>query len=177
VDVRKEKQSQYMHVRTERTLHGASFAQALASGSSRVCFHASSLDLKPATRPSEVVRKLAGHLLEANVLCPVCQHLTVIVVHRCFAQAGQRGSPLPKPFQPMLAEPGKAAFDHPEWIYEPKWDGIRNLAFAQSGRVHLWSRNLQNYTGLFAAVADTLQSLLKYRSHLGGVLRRVREPP
>lgn len=69
MDVRKEKQSKYMHVRTEkRTLHGGSFAQALASGSSRVCFQASSLDFKPATRPSEVVRKLAGHLRETKVL-------------------------------------------------------------------------------------------------------------
>jgi hypothetical protein len=55
-DVRKEKQFQYMHVRTEkRTLHGASSAQALASRSSRVCFHASTLDLRPAPRPSGVV--------------------------------------------------------------------------------------------------------------------------
>jgi hypothetical protein len=49
-----------MHVRTDkRTLHGASSAQALASRSSRVCFHASSLDLRPAPRPSEIVRRLA----------------------------------------------------------------------------------------------------------------------
>ena len=46
-----------MHVRIEkRLLHGALSAQALASRSSRVCFHASRLDLQPATRPSEIVR-------------------------------------------------------------------------------------------------------------------------
>jgi len=31
----------------------------------------------------------------------------------------------------MLVEPGKAAFDHLEWTYKPKWDGIRILAYVQ----------------------------------------------
>jgi bifunctional non-homologous end joining protein LigD len=47
----------------------------------------------------------------------------------------------PKPFQPMLAEPGKAPFDNLEWTYEPKWDGIRILAYVQGNRVRLLSRN------------------------------------
>ncbi|HLJ59142.1 MAG TPA: non-homologous end-joining DNA ligase [bacterium] len=59
----------------------------------------------------------------------------------------------------MLAEAGKAAFDSPEWTYEPKWDGIRILAHVQQDRVRLWSRNLENYTGLFAPVADSLKSI------------------
>jgi ATP-dependent DNA ligase len=65
----------------------------------------------------------------------------------------------PHPFRPMLAEPGEAPFDGPEWIYEPKWDGIRILAYVQGDRVRLLSRNFQNFTGLFPPVTDSLKSL------------------
>jgi len=59
----------------------------------------------------------------------------------------------------MPADPGKAPFDHPEWIYETKWDGIRILAYVQGERVRLLSRNLQNFTGLFAPITESLRSL------------------
>jgi bifunctional non-homologous end joining protein LigD len=59
----------------------------------------------------------------------------------------------------MLAEPGRAPFDSPDWIYEPKWDGIRIVAYVRADRVRLLSRNLQNFTGVFASVAESLQSL------------------
>jgi len=65
----------------------------------------------------------------------------------------------PQPFRPMLAEPGKTPFDSPEWIYEPKWDGIRIVAHIRPDRVRLLSRNLQNFTGVFAPVTDSLKSL------------------
>jgi DNA ligase D-like protein (predicted ligase) len=44
--------------------------------------------------------------------------------------------------QPMLATLTKEYFDHPEWIYEPKWDGERCLVIKEaSGKVRLFSRN------------------------------------
>jgi bifunctional non-homologous end joining protein LigD len=43
-------------------------------------------------------------------------------------------------FSPMplsrLAEP----FNHPDWIFEIKWDGFRSLAFIENGRCRLVSR-------------------------------------
>jgi bifunctional non-homologous end joining protein LigD len=35
-----------------------------------------------------------------------------------------------------LAEP----FNHPDWIFEIKWDGFRSLAFIENGRCRLVSR-------------------------------------
>ena len=32
-------------------------------------------------------------------------------------------------------------FDHPEWIFELKYDGFRGLAVIQNGRTQLISRN------------------------------------
>ncbi len=65
----------------------------------------------------------------------------------------------PKPFQPMLAEAGKEPFDDPRWTYEPKWDGIRIVSYIRGERVRLLSRSLQNFTGLFAPIAESLAAV------------------
>jgi len=59
----------------------------------------------------------------------------------------------------MLAEPANAPFNNPEWIYEPKWDGIRATAYVHGEQVRLFSRNLQNFTGLFASIAESLKAV------------------
>jgi bifunctional non-homologous end joining protein LigD len=61
----------------------------------------------------------------------------------------------PRPFRPMLAELAKEPFNNPDWSYEPKWDGIRIVAYVHDSRVRLLSRNLQNFTGSFAVVAES----------------------
>ena len=40
---------------------------------------------------------------------------------------------------PLSRKP--APFDHPEWIFELKYDGFRSLAVIQNGRARLISRN------------------------------------
>ncbi len=65
----------------------------------------------------------------------------------------------PKPFRPMLAEPGKEPFDDPRWTYEPKWDGIRIVSYVHGTHVRLLSRTLQNFTGLFAPIAESLMAV------------------
>jgi bifunctional non-homologous end joining protein LigD len=47
---------------------------------------------------------------------------------------------LPANLAPMQAELGEAAFNHPDWMWEPKLDGYRALAFIDAKGVQLRSR-------------------------------------
>src|SRR6266849_3863022 len=47
----------------------------------------------------------------------------------------------PMAFQPMPLSRRPLPFDHPEWIFELKYDGFRSLAIIQNGRTQLISRN------------------------------------
>jgi bifunctional non-homologous end joining protein LigD len=48
--------------------------------------------------------------------------------------------PMPSKLAPMLAEIGEAPFNRPDWMWEPKLDGYRVLAFIDEGGVKLRSR-------------------------------------
>lgn len=65
--------------------------------------------------------------------------------------------PFPEPFPPMLASSAPEPFDDPGWYFEPKWDGLRVLAFVQDGTVRLLNRSLRpvqdRYPELVAALA------------------------
>jgi ATP-dependent DNA ligase len=49
--------------------------------------------------------------------------------------------PLSPPVLPQLAKTAKALPTGDGWIFEPKWDGFRALAFVDAGDVYLQSRN------------------------------------
>jgi ATP-dependent DNA ligase len=49
--------------------------------------------------------------------------------------------PLSPPVLPQLARPAKALPTGEGWVYEPKWDGFRAIAFVDGGDVYLQSRN------------------------------------
>jgi bifunctional non-homologous end joining protein LigD len=64
-------------------------------------------------------------------------------VHRMPAAAlvpGGQMEPFPARLAPMHAEPGEAAFAHPDWTWEPKLDGYRVLALVGEKSVKLLSR-------------------------------------
>ena len=71
------------------------------------------------------------------------QEVSAVPVHRIpaerLAPAGAARS-LPEKLAPMHAEPGKSVFNSPEWMWEPKLDGYRAIAFIDERGVRLRSR-------------------------------------
>jgi len=66
---------------------------------------------------------------------------------------------LPKKLMPMLAESAKPPpRSHPDWLYEPKLDGYRVLAFIDNGAVRLQSRRGIDMTALFPEIVTDLQA-------------------
>lgn len=64
---------------------------------------------------------------------------------------------LPARLAPMHAEPGEAAFEDPQWTWEPKLDGYRVLAFLSDKGVRLLSRRgleLRTFPRLAAELAE-----------------------
>lgn len=46
----------------------------------------------------------------------------------------------PPRIEPMLATPWKQAFDDPQWVFEPKWDGVRGVVTVDGDVVTITSR-------------------------------------
>ena len=65
-------------------------------------------------------------------------------------------APFPKKLRPMLARLIAEPFSHPDWLFEPKLDGFRALAFLRDGDVTLLSRNSTDLTGYYPAVVEEL---------------------
>jgi bifunctional non-homologous end joining protein LigD len=61
--------------------------------------------------------------------------------------------------QPMLASSTKEIFNHPQWIYELKWDGYRILAHLTKTSVVLQSRNGINLNAKFPALVKDLETI------------------
>jgi bifunctional non-homologous end joining protein LigD len=62
--------------------------------------------------------------------------------------------------RPMVLARTKEAFDHPEWIFEPKLDGFRALAYVDAGECRLVSRKKHVYKSfqpLCASIAESLK--------------------
>lgn len=59
----------------------------------------------------------------------------------------------PPKVKPMKAEHGDRPFDHPNWIFEPKLDGIRALIFLEGENVKIITRNGLDQTSQFPEIA------------------------
>lgn len=57
------------------------------------------------------------------------------------------------PFTPMLLSRAPSAFADAGWVYQVKWDGVRNVALVGGGVVRHWSRRLRDRTHLFPEFA------------------------
>jgi len=65
--------------------------------------------------------------------------------------------PMPHGVQPMLATPVTKPFDHPDWIFEVKWDGYRAIAEIRDGSVSLYSRNGISFDKKYFPIAESLR--------------------
>lgn len=65
-------------------------------------------------------------------------------------------APMPHHVKPMLATLIKEPFDHPDWLFEVKWDGYRAVAEVRDGSVSLYSRNGLSFNRKFSPIADSL---------------------
>ncbi len=68
-------------------------------------------------------------------------------------------TPMTKDVKPMLATVVKDPFDHPDWIFEVKWDGYRAIAEVREGSVSLYSRNGISFEKKFPPIAEALKKL------------------
>ena len=64
--------------------------------------------------------------------------------------------PMPRRIKPMLATLIKEPFDHPDWVFEMKWDGYRAIAEIQDGDVALYSRNGISLSKKFSPITEAL---------------------
>ena len=69
-----------------------------------------------------------------------------------------RGVPLPR-VQPIIPTRRKEPFDHPEWLFDFKYDGFRALCYIEQGRCRVISRN-GNVLSRFEALGDQVSRLL-----------------
>ncbi|MBE3046892.1 non-homologous end-joining DNA ligase [Candidatus Bathyarchaeota archaeon] len=66
-------------------------------------------------------------------------------------------TPMPRGIKPMLATLIKEPFDHPDWMFEVKWDGYRAVAEIRDGDVSLYSRNRISLHQKFSPIMDSLR--------------------
>jgi len=66
-------------------------------------------------------------------------------------------SPMPHNITPMLATQVNAPFDHPDWLFEVKWDGYRAMAEVRDGGVALYSRNGISFNNKYVPLVDSLR--------------------
>jgi hypothetical protein len=59
-------------------------------------------------------------------------------------------------FQPMPLSRKPVPFDHPEWVFELKYDGFRSLAVIQNGRTELISRNGHPFSSFDILISPTM---------------------
>ena len=73
----------------------------------------------------------------------------------------------PPALSPMLASSAPDAFDDPEWIFEPKWDGVRTLAVC-TDETRLVSRTGRDVTSCYPELGRTHERLVCSRAVVDG---------
>jgi ATP-dependent DNA ligase len=75
---------------------------------------------------------------------------------------------LQPPISPMLAKLIPAIPTTGDWVYEPKWDGFRCLAFVDGGAVYLQSRDSRPLARYFPELAEAIPRIVPGPAVLDG---------
>ncbi len=76
--------------------------------------------------------------------------------------------PIAPPVEPMLAKASDALPSGDGWLYEPKWDGFRVVAFRDGATLYLQSRELKPLDRYFPELAAPLRASLPERCVVDG---------
>ncbi|MBV9147226.1 MAG: ATP-dependent DNA ligase, partial [Acidobacteria bacterium] len=76
--------------------------------------------------------------------------------------------PIQPPFPPMEARNAARLPEGNDWIYEPKWDGFRGLAFRKDGDVLIQSKAGQPLGRYFPELVEALRGLPQKQFVLDG---------
>ena len=66
---------------------------------------------------------------------------------------------MPHAIVPMMAKLTDKPFDHPDWIFENKWDGFRAVAEVENGNVALYSRSGNSFKAQYPQLVKALEKL------------------
>lgn len=76
--------------------------------------------------------------------------------------------PIAPPVEPMLARASDGLPEGDGWLFEPKWDGFRALAYRDGDRLYLQSRELKPLDRYFPELAAPLRARLPDRCVVDG---------
>lgn len=76
--------------------------------------------------------------------------------------------PLKNTYRPMDADPAEELPVGPAWVYEPKWDGFRCLAFRDGSKIDLESKSQRPLTRYFPELIAALEILKPKKFVLDG---------
>ncbi|HEV8630315.1 MAG TPA: ATP-dependent DNA ligase [Thermoanaerobaculia bacterium] len=79
-----------------------------------------------------------------------------------------KGFPIEPPVEPMLAKLAEELPPGDGWLFEPKWDGFRAIAFRDGERLYLQSRDLRPLDRYFPELAAPLLAILPERAVVDG---------
>ena len=67
-----------------------------------------------------------------------------------------RDETVPQWLSPTLATLTDKRFSDPDWVFEPKLDGVRGLAFRDRSQVRLMSRNRLSLNATYPELVEAL---------------------
>lgn len=79
------------------------------------------------------------------------------------------------PFVPMLLERSQRSFADDAWLFQVKWDGVRNLSLIEQGRIRHWSRRLRERTLHFPELDGLVRVFNGQRTVLDGEIIVLRD--